>query len=557
MTWRPDSPFQVRSQAPRPQQTDKDLSFRESSADEPAPSFFSFLTAALPSFFTNPLYTSSTSKVTQATISNKPKGLTNDTQNGSNVSDDDIPSPLLPPQPPKWTVADIDERDKSGRTALMLACHAGKLPIADILIECGASPTLQDNQGRTALFHACQAGPLDAGSEGRYKIVQLLLHLRVSPNSRDKYRQSPLHSAVLSRQPGLVSALLDAKADVSRPDLFNKTCVIDAAFEHAQRGGGMALSKTGQTYDLVLKAWERHIAETGPEASGNFSKQGMLKYIHWMHQWCSPTLTPYARFKMAEKGMRPALRPVVWPSLTGADELVRSQPRIFWQLLQKRPGNSEQILRDMQTSKSSAALVSGRGSPQESLYNVLTAYAAYDPEVGNMTGMTGLASLLLSVMPEESAFWSMDVLLNDGRYRLRAFYDPELYHTLMTRVAEELTTLKAQLPPKLRAHREELAELCLKWFKTLFVYDLPLRLAFRIWDLLLLEGPDILFQAALVMFEQQEETILHQEPSRLTMASWAGMDPNEFIKRALKKRLGRSPWAAITADVKPRGRLVL
>jgi hypothetical protein len=44
----------------------------------------------------------------------------------------------------------IDDADRNGRTALMLAAERGHVPVVGLLLENGASPALKDRDGRTA-----------------------------------------------------------------------------------------------------------------------------------------------------------------------------------------------------------------------------------------------------------------------------------------------------------------------------------------------------------------------------------------------------------------------
>ncbi|KAJ9461303.1 hypothetical protein DIPPA_31630 [Diplonema papillatum] len=51
--------------------------------------------------------------------------------------------------------ADLDLRDNTGQTALMLACKAGHTAVAEALVAAGASVDLQDEAGQTAATQTC------------------------------------------------------------------------------------------------------------------------------------------------------------------------------------------------------------------------------------------------------------------------------------------------------------------------------------------------------------------------------------------------------------------
>lgn len=50
-----------------------------------------------------------------------------------------------------------------------------------------------------------------------------------------------------------------------------------------------------------------------------------------------------------------------------------------------------------------------------------------------------------------------------------------------------------------------------QWFMTLFAYKFPLDLVFRIFDIILAEGIDSIFQFALAVLQSNEKTILSLE----------------------------------------------
>lgn len=61
---------------------------------------------------------------------------------------------------------------------------------------------------------------------------------------------------------------------------------------------------------------------------------------------------------------------------------------------------------------------------QEQLFQVLRAYAIFNPEVGYCQGMGFLVALLLNYMPEEDAFYFLITLLEN--YNLKNLYKPNL-----------------------------------------------------------------------------------------------------------------------------------
>lgn len=86
---------------------------------------------------------------------------------------------------------------------------------------------------------------------------------------------------------------------------------------------------------------------------------------------------------------------------------------------------------------------------QASLYNVLKAYALYDPVIGYCQGMSFVSALLLMYMSEEDVFWVLLSLMR-GKYRLRGCYTPG-FPTLLKRFYQ-FECLLEKYCPKLAKH---------------------------------------------------------------------------------------------------------
>ena len=79
---------------------------------------------------------------------------------------------------------------------------------------------------------------------------------------------------------------------------------------------------------------------------------------------------------------------------------------------------------------------------QRALYNVLKAYAIYDPEVGYCQGMSAIVALLLLYFGEEESFWILVKLLQD--FQMREYYKPGMVGlTKSFKILEELVLKKS------------------------------------------------------------------------------------------------------------------
>ena len=57
--------------------------------------------------------------------------------------------------------ADVESKDKDGRTPLSYACHWGTLEVVKFLVEHSANVESKDKDGRTPLSYACSRGNLE------------------------------------------------------------------------------------------------------------------------------------------------------------------------------------------------------------------------------------------------------------------------------------------------------------------------------------------------------------------------------------------------------------
>jgi small G protein signaling modulator 3 len=154
-----------------------------------------------------------------------------------------------------------------------------------------------------------------------------------------------------------------------------------------------------------------------------------------------------------------------------------------------------------------------------------------NPAVGYCQGMNLVASTLLLVhADEEEAFWMLAALIEN--LLPPDFFAPSLLQSRACPLV--LLDLVGELQPKLKSHLEklgaDLAAICFSWFLSLFTDCLPvevgpyplfhlfhesthviLQTLFRVWDVLLVEGFDVLFRLALAILKIAEEELLRCE----------------------------------------------
>lgn len=138
---------------------------------------------------------------------------------------------------------------------------------------------------------------------------------------------------------------------------------------------------------------------------------------------------------------------------------------------------------------------------RNALRRLLTAYARHNPSVGYCQAMNFFAGLLLLLMPEENAFWTLMGIIDDY---FDGYYSEEMIESQVDQlVFEELVRERF---PKLVNHLDylgvQVAWVTGPWFLSIFMNMLPWESVLRVWDVLLFEGNRVmLFRTALALME--------------------------------------------------------
>jgi len=153
-----------------------------------------------------------------------------------------------------------------------------------------------------------------------------------------------------------------------------------------------------------------------------------------------------------------------------------------------------------------------KGGPyHQLLQNVLGVYVCYRPDLGYIQGMSFIAAILLLNLEEAEAFIVFANLVN--RPCLSAFY--RLDTCVMGQYYQAFSSLLSDHLPKLAKHFAKLGlrpELyMLDWVMTQFSKAAPLDLTCRIWDLLIRDGEQFLFKAALGILSMFHDQLMLEQ----------------------------------------------
>eukprot|EP00471_Norrisiella_sphaerica_P009703 CAMPEP_0184498364 /NCGR_PEP_ID=MMETSP0113_2-20130426/38747_1 /TAXON_ID=91329 /ORGANISM="Norrisiella sphaerica, Strain BC52" /LENGTH=786 /DNA_ID=CAMNT_0026885833 /DNA_START=106 /DNA_END=2466 /DNA_ORIENTATION=- len=222
--------------------------------------------------------------------------------------------------------------------------------------------------------------------------------------------------------------------------------------------------------------------------------------------------------ELMQAGIPETHRETAWREFLRCEKLKSYYPKGYYQSLVQL---SEEVRLDSASERKEIFQIDkdlGRTMPGCSLFKskeginmlkrVLYAYALRNPDlVGYCQGMNIVAAGLLTVLPEEDAFWGLCVLIE-----LRLGY----YTPTMISLKVDQNVLNRMISYKHSALYRHLAKLGVSifafttsWFLCLFMENpLPYKTALQFWDYLFCYGDEMLFLMALEILLHRSEKLL-------------------------------------------------
>uniref|UniRef100_A0A8C6XWZ9 TBC1 domain family member 4 n=1 Tax=Naja naja TaxID=35670 RepID=A0A8C6XWZ9_NAJNA len=151
------------------------------------------------------------------------------------------------------------------------------------------------------------------------------------------------------------------------------------------------------------------------------------------------------------------------------------------------------------------------GAGQLSLFNLLKAYSLLDKEVGYCQGISFVAGVLLLHMSEEQAFEMLKFLMYDLGFRKQYRPDMMSLQIQMYQLSRLLHDYHRDLYHHLEENEISPSLYAAPWFLTLFASQFPLGFVARIFDIIFLQGTEVIFKVALCLLSTQEESIMSCE----------------------------------------------
>lgn len=209
---------------------------------------------------------------------------------------------------------------------------------------------------------------------------------------------------------------------------------------------------------------------------------------------------------LVRKGVPQPFRGLVWQMLCGAHE--NGVKSLYADYMKQSSPCEKLIRRDIARTYPEHEFFREKDGPgQESLFNVMKAYSLHDKEVGYCQGSAFIVGLLLMQMPEEDAFAVLVELMQS--HRLREIFKPSMQELGLC--MQQLENLVQEYLPDLLMHFTaqslHTSMYASSWFLTLFATSLPLKVAFRVMDAVLLDGLTFVFQMSIAILKISAQSL--------------------------------------------------
>ncbi|KAJ3299035.1 hypothetical protein HK104_010050 [Borealophlyctis nickersoniae] len=236
---------------------------------------------------------------------------------------------------------------------------------------------------------------------------------------------------------------------------------------------------------------------------------------------------PHLLTAKVRAGIPPHMRAKIWAVMTGAQ---KERFEALYPLLLKQESPFERIIqRDIPRTFPKLDMFKEEGGEgQRKLYNLLKAYSIFDAEVGYCQGLSFVVGpLLMQNMTEVEAFSVFVRLMEDTqppttgptaptnrRYALRTLFTPQM--TGLHFMLHCHTEIIRAFLPRLHSHFQDAGITATmyasQWFLTLFTYNFPLPLVFRIFDIIIAEGAvETMLRFSIAILKRNEPALLAEE----------------------------------------------
>jgi hypothetical protein len=293
------------------------------------------------------------------------------------------------------------------------------------------------------------------------------------------------------------------------------------------------------------EAKEKAAVENKTELDGSIAR---IWEQHVLPNWDAVINEPRTR-ELWWRGVTPSARGLVWPRAIGNDlSLSASSYTAALARAQQLEARLDDLPAEERTKSKEAAWLdaiardvpavfpdlgifnSDPPSPaQQTLSNVLKAYAFYRSDVGYVYGthlIAGLLCLHTSPAEPETAFVALANLLNRPTPLAFLVHDQaamgRTHDMVLNTLKYKSPTLHAHLTsPDLSLSPSDLLD---PLFRCLFAYNLPPSHAARVWDLYIFEGEKALVRTAVAVLAKLEPKLYGKRDEVLDLLGWGNED---------------------------------
>lgn len=245
------------------------------------------------------------------------------------------------------------------------------------------------------------------------------------------------------------------------------------------------------------------VAQAGDEVAQNKAAQLRTEWLKLMADWQNyKSKQPDTIKNLARLGCPSDLRPKIWNLLSDAQQVTQETKFKYQEMLAKSSNCEKLILRDVaRTYPENDFFKDDFGPGQQRLFNVIKAYSLHDEEVGYCQGSAFIVGLLLLQLEEEETFVLLCKIMQD--YKMREIYKP--FMAELGLCIYQLECLVQEQLPELHVHfatqNYYTSMYSSSWFLTLFTSTFPLNLSYRIMDIFLAEGQDVIFKLSVSILQ--------------------------------------------------------
>jgi hypothetical protein len=146
-------------------------------------------------------------------------------------------------------------------------------------------------------------------------------------------------------------------------------------------------------------------------------------------------------------------------------------------------------------------------SGQRAMFDVLRAYASFDPDVGYSQGMNFLSGILLTYLSPPQAFDALVLIMKDRG--LREYYRPNGMVHLQARLWQLGKLIPPELEEQLETHMVLPVLYASSWLLTCFASEFPIKFAARVMDVIITNSYHLpIMKVSIAILERCKNEIL-------------------------------------------------